>query len=113
MHALKVLHSQMHHKLTDQFDRIAEVRPGDGQVYKASDYLSKPCRVACHFGVGEKFHIPMQRSRDGLAFRHIEFEETTRHIMALTDQYAFWGADHFHPKEIMKVTEILHFEGCR
>ena len=32
--------------------------------------------------------------------------------MALTNHNALQGADHFDPKEIMKVSEILHFEQC-
>ena len=33
--------------------------------------------------------------------------------MALADQYAFGGTDHFDPEEVMKVSKILHFEQCR
>jgi hypothetical protein len=32
--------------------------------------------------------------------------------MALADQYAFGGTDHFDPKEVMKVPQILHVERC-
>ena len=34
---------------------------------------------------------------------HPELEEHTQHIMSLADQYAFGGADHFDPEEVMKV----------
>ena len=36
--ALKVLLGWPHHELTNPTDRVTEVRPGDGQVYEASDY---------------------------------------------------------------------------
>ena len=35
------------------------------------------------------------------------------HVMLLADQYAFGGADHFDPEEVMKVPQILHVERCR
>ena len=62
LRTLKMLHGWMHHELTNPADRIAEAWPSDGQVYKASDYLSKPFQVACHSKVGAKLHIPIQRS---------------------------------------------------
>ena len=46
LHALKVLRGRLRHELTNQDDRIAQVRQGDSQVYEASDYLSELCRVA-------------------------------------------------------------------
>mgnify|MGYP007117652608 CR=1 FL=1 len=88
MRELKVLKGRMCHKLIDKFDQITEVHSGDGQIGKASDYLSEPFRVACHSGLGAKLHILVQRSQDGFAFCHTEFEEHTQHIMLLTDQYA-------------------------
>ena len=108
-----VFHDWMRHKLTDQSDRITEVRPGDGLIYEAFNYLSEPCWVACHSRVGAELHIPVQRSQDRFAFCHTEFEEHTQHIMPLTDQYAFQGANHFNPEEVMKVAEIIHFKRCR
>jgi hypothetical protein len=32
--------------------------------------------------------------------------------MPLTHQYAFGGMDHFDPEEVMKISQILHFERC-
>jgi hypothetical protein len=32
--------------------------------------------------------------------------------MSLADQYAFRSADYFDPKEVMKVSQILHVEQC-
>ena len=74
--ALKVFGIGLRHKLTNQAGRITEVRSGDGQVHKASDYLSEPLRVASH-------------SRHGFALYHTELEEHTQHIVPLVDQYAF------------------------
>ena len=42
LHALKVLHCRSRHELTNQANRICEVRLGDGQVDKASDHMSEP-----------------------------------------------------------------------
>ena len=42
-------------------------------------------------------------SSDGLTVFHPKLEEHTQHIMSLADQYAFEGADHFDPDEVMKV----------
>jgi hypothetical protein len=54
----------------------------------------------------------VQRRRDGLTIGHPELEEHTQRIMALVDQYAFGGTDHFDPEEVMKVPQILHVERC-
>jgi hypothetical protein len=56
------------------------------------------------------FDGSVQRCRDGLTIGHPELEEHTQHIMALANQYAFGGTDHFDPKEVMKVPQILHVE---
>ena len=60
LRALKVLHSRLRYELTNQANRITKVWPGDGEVYKASDYLLEPFRVACCAGVGAKLQIPIQ-----------------------------------------------------
>jgi hypothetical protein len=52
----------------------------------------------------------VQRRRDGVTFGLPELEEHTQRIMTLAHQYAFGGTDHFDPKEVMKVPQILHFE---
>jgi hypothetical protein len=52
----------------------------------------------------------VQRRRDGLTIGHPELEEHIQRIMALADQYAFGGMDHFDPEEGMKVPQILHVE---
>ena len=101
------------HELTDHPDRITEVGSGDGQVYEDSDNLSEPRWVTHLPGVGMKLHGFVQRSRDGLTVGHPEFEEHTHHLMSLADQYAFGGADHFDPEEVMKVPQIVHVERCR
>ena len=48
----------------------------------------------------------------GLKVCHPELEEHTQHAMSLADQYSFRGADHFYPKEVMKVLQVLHIEQC-
>ena len=80
------------------------------QVYEASNYLSELFRVANLFGIGAKLHGSIQRSRDGLKVCHLEFEEHTQHVMPLAGQYAFGGADHIDPEEVMMVPLILHVE---
>ena len=62
LHALKVFHGWMCHELTNQDNRIVEVRSGDDQVYMVSDYLSEPFWVPCRSRVEAKLHIPIQRS---------------------------------------------------
>jgi hypothetical protein len=54
----------------------------------------------------------VQRCRDGLTVGHPELEEHIQRIMPLADQYAFRSADYFDPKEVMKVSQILHVERC-
>ena len=103
LRTLKVVLGRSLHELTDHPDRITEVGSGDGQVDEASDNSSEPGRVAHLFGVGTKLHGSIQRSRDGLTVGHPELEEHTQHIMALADQYAFGGMDHFDAEEVMKV----------
>ena len=88
---MKVLLGRSRHELTDHPDRITEVGSGDCQVYKASDNLSEPGRIAHLSGVETKFDGSIQRSPYGLTVSHPEFQEHTQHIMALTDQYAFGG----------------------
>ena len=56
LHALKVLLGWPHHELTNQADRIAEVRSSDSQVYEASYYLSEPFLVADLSGLGAKLY---------------------------------------------------------
>ena len=69
------------------------------------NYMTLPtiCRNLVGSGVGTKLDGSVQRSRDGLTVGHPEFEEHTQHIMALADQDAFGGTDHFDPEEVMKV----------
>ena len=100
----------LHHELTNQADQVTKVRPGDGQVYEASDYLSEPRRVAYLSGVRAKLEGSIQRSRDRLTVCHPEFEEHIQYVMLLADQYAFRGTDHIDPEEVMKVPLILHVE---
>ena len=59
LRALKVLRGWLRHKLNNQANQIAKVRPDDRQVYKAFDYLSKPFRVACDSGVEAKLRVPI------------------------------------------------------
>ena len=113
LRTLKVLLGRSGHELTDHPDRITEVGSSDCQVYEASDNLSESSSVAYLSGIGAKLDSSIQRSRDGLTIGHPEFEEHTKHIMVLADQYAFGGADHFDPEEVMKVPYILHVERCR
>ena len=57
-----------------------------------------------------RLDILVKRSRDGFTIHDAELEEHIQHIMVLADQYAFGGSDHFDPKEVMKVPQILHLE---
>ena len=57
-----MLHGWLRHELTNHTERVSEVRPGDGQVYEAFDYLSEPFRVASLSGVGAKLHVFVQMS---------------------------------------------------
>ena len=96
---MKVLLGRSCHELTDHPDRVTEGGSGDCQVYKVSDNLSEPLRVAYLSGIGAKLDGSIQRSRDGLIVGHPEFEEHTQHVMSLADQYAFGGTDHFDPED--------------
>ena len=98
------------HELTDHPDRVIEIGSGDSQVYEAFHNLSEPRRVTHLSRIGVKLDGSIQRIRDGLTVGPSEFEEHTQHVMALADQYAFGGTDHFEPEELMKVPQILHFE---
>ena len=100
----------LRHKFTNQADLITQVRSGDGQVYEGSDYLLEPFRVASYSGVGAKFDIHVQRSRDGFALRHTELEEHSQNIVSLVYQYDFMDADHSDPKEVMKAPQVFHVE---
>ena len=60
-----------------------------------------------------KLDIPSKRNHEGFATCHAKIEEHIQHSVSLEDQYAFMGADHFDPEEVMKVVEILHLECCR
>ena len=63
--------------------------------------------------VRAKLDGSVQRSRDGLTVYHPEFEEHTQHVMTLANHYAFGGAYHIDPEEVMKIPQILHVERCR
>ena len=91
------------HELTNHPNRVTEVGSGDSQVYEASNYLSEPCKVAYLSGFGTNLDDSIQRSLDDLTVCHPKLEEHTQHVMPLADQYAFGGADHFDPDEVMKV----------
>ena len=110
MRTLKVLLGRLRYKLTNQTDRVTEIRSGDRQVYKASDYLPEPRQIAYLSLIGARLNGSIQRSRNGLTIIHPEFEEHTQHIMELADQYAIRGTDHIDPEEVMKVPLILHVE---
>jgi hypothetical protein len=62
--------------------------------------------------MGVKLYGSIQRRRDGLTFSHPELEEHTQPVVPLTHKYAFGGTDHFDPEEVMKISQILHFERC-
>ena len=109
LRALKVLHGWSRHELTNHSECIVEVWLGNGQVYKAFNYLLEPFQVASLSGVGAK-HISVQRSGDGFAFRHSELEEHTKHVMSLAYECAFEVANHLDPQDIMKVPQVLHVE---
>jgi hypothetical protein len=94
-----VLLGRSRHVLTDHSDRITEIGSCDGQVYKASDDSSEPCRVADSPGIGAMFYGSVQRRRDGLTVSHPELEEHIQRIMLLADQYAFRSTDHFDPRK--------------
>ena len=60
----------------------------------------------------ERSFIFRSRGVENSTHNATEFEEHTQHIMLLAHQYAFGVTNHFDPEEVMKVTEILHFERC-
>ena len=94
---MKVLHVWPRRELTNQSDRIVEVRPGDIQLYKSSDYVSV-------------YKFRSRGVETGLHSIVPNLKSITQDIMSLVDQYAFQGVGHFDLEEVMKVPQILHVE---
>ena len=57
-----------------------------------------------------KLQVSIERSGEGSIIRHSELVQHIQEVMFLSKQCAIWGVDHFDPKEVMKVPQVLHFE---
>ena len=91
LRAVMVFYCQLWHKLTNQANRIVEVRSGDSKIDRASDNLSGPCGVARHFGFGAKLLISVRRICDEFAIHHSKLQEHTENIVSFTDEYTLWS----------------------